>query len=120
LIVTLSISFDTECFFEEWRFRPTGRPFTRNAINADNWLYQLISYNESEFVDINLYLDAPIANETMFGELVVEALIGEERRLDQIGYISPNCVDTLPDNTTPIRFLNDHLDQVLASSQIEA
>ena len=114
---------------ERWRFMHAKPPkeltsltFTANGveINADNWQYELISYNAGEFVDIHLYLDAPIANDTMFSKLVVEALVGEERRLDQVGHISLDCVDAPPDNATPIEFLSDHLDRVLASPQTEA
>lgn len=91
------------------------------SINADNWRYQLTAYNAGEFVDIDLYLDAPISNETMFAELVVEALTGEERRLDQVGCITCRIVDPddLPANLTQIKHLNDHLDQVLATPDRE-
>jgi hypothetical protein len=60
--------------------------------------------------------------DTLFTELVVESLIGEECRLDRIGYISPTLVtnNTLEERSTPIRHLKDHLAKVLAPENEEA
>ena len=86
------------------------------TINADNWRYGLTAYNGGEFVDVDLYLDTPIPHEQLFCELVVEAVVGEERRLDQVADLKPHAIDiaSVPDDLTAIEFLNDHLDQVLA------
>lgn len=85
------------------------------TVCADGWRYQLISYNQGEFVDIVLFLDHSIANESIFCELVVESLLGEERRLESVGYInsSDSDADLEPDHLTPIRYLSAHLDQIL-------
>lgn len=85
-----------------------------HSVSADNWLYTLTAYNAGEFVDIDLYLDAPIPSNKMFSELVVESMLGEEVRLDRVGYITPHVADAVPDNVTPIQHLKDHLDDVLA------
>jgi hypothetical protein len=86
-----------------------------HSINADNWHYQLTAYDGGEFVDIDLYLDGAIPDDKMFCELVVEALLGEERRLDQVGHVTPHLADSVavPDNLTPIRYLKEHVDDVL-------
>ena len=85
------------------------------TVRADDWQYQLVSYNQGEFVDIVLLFDDPIANESIFCELVVESLLGEERRLESVGYISASDsdADLEPASLTPIRYLNEHLDLVL-------
>ena len=87
-----------------------------HAINADGWQYQLTAYNGGEFVDVDLYLDAVIPSVEVFTELVVESLVGEERRLDDIGHISTHVCehDSFPDDLTPIKYLKEHLDDVLA------
>jgi len=90
-----------------------------STICADNWRYHLTSYNDGEFVDIELLIDSnsgfPASQENLFSELVVESLIGEECRLDRVGYISPKIVkdNTCSDRATPIRHLKAHLSQVL-------
>ena len=96
------------------------------TINADDWRYRLIAYNQGEFVDIEIFVNAasqfPAAHEDLFCELVVEALIGEECRLDRVGYLMPNIVEdnTAIESSTAIRHLNDHLAQVLTPPQDEA
>ena len=96
------------------------------TISADDWRYRLIAYNQGEFVDVEIFVNAasefPAAHEDLFCELVVEALIGEECRLDRVGHLMPNIVDdnTVVENSTAIRYLNDHLTQVLTRTQNEA
>ena len=88
---------------------------SEQTVCADGWRYQLISYNQGEFVDIVLFLNDPIANESIFCELVVESLVGEKRRLESVGIVTSSIADadSEPAGLTPIRFLSAHLDQVL-------
>jgi hypothetical protein len=89
-------------------------------ICADNWRYRLTSYNKGEFVDIEIFFenaDAPPASkQQIFGELVIESIVGEVVSLDRIGDISYSCVDTYADiqGATSIQQLKKHLDEVLA------
>ncbi len=90
------------------------------TINADDWRYRLTSYNNGEFVDIEIFVNSssrfPSAHEDLFCELVTEALIGEELRLDRVGYLMPSIVDdnSKVEKSTPIQYLRDHLSKVLA------
>lgn len=118
-----------------WRFLPAKPPkallsLTFSArdctVNADDWRYRLTAYNNLEFIDIEIFVNArtelrPI-NEDLFCELVVEALVGEERRLERIGYLIPTVVEdnTAIENTTPIRYLKEHLEDLLDPTQSEA
>ena len=111
-----------------WRFAP-AKPrkelnslvFTAadSTICADDWRYHLTAYNDGEFVDIELLINGdsglPPSKETLFSELVVESLIGEECRLDRVGYITHSIVadNRQEGRSTPIRHLGDHLAQVL-------
>lgn len=112
----------------EWRFFPAKPPKELNSlvfetdnsrICADDWRYRLTAYNSGEFVDIELMINAesrfPSTQQAVFTELVVEALIGEECRLDRVGYLTPTIVanNALEEKSTPIRYLKDHLAQVL-------
>ena len=112
-----------------WKFVPAKPPKELNSlvfrtddseICADDWRYRLTAYSSGEFVDIELLINAesglPTAQEATFTELVVESLIGEECRLDRVGYLTPTIVadNTMEERSTPIRHLNDHLLQVLA------
>lgn len=96
------------------------------TINADDWRYRLIAYNQGEFVDIEIFVNAgseiPAAHEDLFCELVVEALIGEECRLDRVGCLMPNVVDdnTTIEKSTRIQHLKDHLAQVLGTAKNKA
>lgn len=88
------------------------------TVDAESWQYQLVSYNKGEFVDLLLYIDAegfPSAHEQLFTELVIESLVGEELRLDRVGIVQPNLVENTGEieNTTPIRYLHEHLLTVL-------
>lgn len=89
-------------------------------VNADDWRYRLTAYSNGEFVDIEIFVNAssglPEAHEDLFCELVVESLVGEQRRLDRIGYLKPTIVtdNTKIEKSIPIQYLADHLDQVLA------
>ena len=88
------------------------------TVDAEGWQYKLVSYNKGEFVDLLLYIDAegfPSAHDQLFAELVVESLVGEELRLDRIGFVQANIVENTREieNTTPIRFLHKHLLTVL-------
>ena len=93
------------------------------TINADDWRYQLTAYNNGEFADIDLFINSsnspPTVHLNIFCELVIEALLGEECRLDRIGYLTPNVVDdnTTIENSTAIQHLNDHLSQLLTPTQ---
>ena len=90
------------------------------TVDADNWRYLLTSYNDGEFVDIEILVnsadDLPVAHDSFFCELAVEALVGEERRLEQVGSLTPVVVEdnTAIERSTSMRFLNAHLDEVLS------
>lgn len=90
------------------------------TVNADAWRYRLTAYNGGEFVDIEIFANASCGlgggHENLFAELVVEALVGEERRLDRVGYLELSTVgdNATIDRSSPIRHLNDHLSQVLS------
>lgn len=88
------------------------------TVDAESWHYQLVSYNKGEFVDVLLYINAegfPLAHDQLFAELVVESLVGEELRLDRIGFIQPSIIENTEqlDRATPIRYLHEHLLTVL-------
>jgi hypothetical protein len=92
------------------------------TVDAENWRYQLVSYNKGEFVDLLLYINAtgfPLAHDQLFAELVVESLVGEELRLDRIGVVQPNIVENTGEleNLTPIRYLYEHLLTVLTPDE---
>lgn len=90
-----------------------------SSVVADDWRYRLTSYRSGEFVDIELLVDdgceLPSGEENLFGELVVESLIGEEFRLDRVGIIAITRVDNVmsEERSTSIRHLPDHLAKVL-------
>lgn len=116
---------------EDWIFLPSkprkalkNLNFTRGHTEVDgsNWLYRLTSFNEGEFVDIEIFIrekESPPENEiSHFSELIVESLVGEELRLERIGNIKteviPNAMNEEKlDHYTPIKHLYDHLQQVL-------
>lgn len=112
-----------------WHFLPAKPPkellsltFSAgdSSVNADDWRYRLIAYNKGEFVDIEIFINAssgfPAAQKDLFCELVVEALVGEELRLDRVGDLILKIVDdnTAVEKSTAIQHLADHLQQVLA------
>ena len=118
-----------------WQFLPAKPPkellsliFSARdcTINADDWRYRLTAYNKGEFVDIEIFINEasrfPTAHEDLFCKLVVEALIGEEHRLDRVGYLMPNVVEdnTTIHKSTAIQHLKDHLGQVLSPTHNEA
>lgn len=92
------------------------------TVSAENWKYLLTAYNGGEFVDVEILLDQPITHSQLFAELVVEAFVGEQRRLERIGLVT-----TLPsaahsgaplsaqrtEQLTDIQHLYDHLNAVL-------
>jgi hypothetical protein len=89
------------------------------STNADAWVYRMTSYNEGEFVDLEIFFEPSVApphgKEEVLCELVAEALLGEELRLDRIGTITPVSV---PDvraikNTTAMKHLRPHVIAVL-------
>ena len=90
-----------------------------HRINADNWLYRMTAYNGGEFVDIELFFPdddhRPSGHEPLFCELVVESLIGEELRLDRVGFLQPHILaaDTDACGLTQIQHLHDHLLSIL-------
>jgi hypothetical protein len=88
------------------------------TVDAESWQYQLVSYNNGEFVDLMLYINAkdfPSAHDQLFAELVVESLLGEELRSDRVGCVQPNIIEQTGriEKATPIRYLHDHLMTVL-------
>jgi hypothetical protein len=91
-----------------------------SSVCADEWRYRLTSYNSGEFVDIEIFYDSstspPAAHEDMFSELVVEAILGEELRLDRVGYLKPTLVPDVGtlESASAIRYLKEHLGKVLA------
>jgi len=94
----------------------------KGSVNADAWVYRMTAYNEGEFVDLELFFEpttAPLrGKEATVCELVVEALVGEELRLDRIGTITPVLVPDTDgiENTTAIQHLGPHLMAVLSPS----
>lgn len=111
-----------------WRFVPAKPRKVLNSlvfeagesrVVADDWRYRLVSYRSGEFVDIELLIDdgceLPSGQENLFGELIVESLIGEECRLDRVGIISITRVHNVmsEDRSTAIQHLPDHLAKVL-------
>jgi hypothetical protein len=90
------------------------------AVCADEWRYRLTSYNSGEFVDIEIFYDSstspPATHEQMFCELVVEAILGEELRLDRVGELTSMLVSHVGviENASEVRYLKKHLDKVLA------
>jgi hypothetical protein len=118
-----------------WQFVPAKPPKVLKSLVfmvddlrlcADDWRYRLTAYNSGQFVDIELLINNdggfPSQFDTLFTELVVESLIGEECRLVRIGYITPTLVtnNTLEERSTPIFHLKDHLAKVLAPEKEEA
>ena len=93
-----------------------------HSVNADEWLYRMTTYNGGEFVDIELFSpgadDLPTGHEQLFCELAVESLIGEELRLDRVGYLQPCLLaaDTDSGGLTELQHLYDHLLSVLDPS----
>ena len=93
------------------------------TVNADEWQYRMISYNDGEFVDVELFFEPstspPSYCEIMFCELVVEALLGEELRLERVGDLIPTLVQDVKvvENASEIRYLREHLAEVLAPIQ---
>src|SRR6266478_5623132 len=89
------------------------------STNADSWVYRMTSYNGGEFADLEIFFEASEApapgKEAALCELVVEAILGEEIRLDRIGVITPACVPNVRaiENTTAIKHLRAHLMEVL-------
>lgn len=87
---------------------------------ADGWRYRLTSYNNGEFVDIDLLYEAsdapPPGKEEVFCELVIEALVGEMTALERVGYVNHRAVADLEaeERATPLRYLKAHLDEVLS------
>jgi len=96
--------------------------FANVSTNADSWVYRMTSYNEGEFVDLEIFFEPtaapPRGKEGALCELVVEALIGEELRLDRIGYITPLSVPKIHgiEYTTAMQHLRSHLIEVLRPS----
>jgi hypothetical protein len=92
-------------------------------VNANEWRYRMTSYNDGEFVDIELFFEQssspPASHEHMFCELVVEALLGEELRLDRVGYLKPTSVQDVKavEKASAIRYLKEHIGDVLAPIQ---
>jgi len=88
------------------------------TVSAENWQYLLTAYNGGEFVDVEIRLDEPISHAPLFAELVVEALVGEQRRLERIGHVTalPSSAQSFAQRTdqlTDIQHLYDHLNLVL-------
>jgi hypothetical protein len=89
------------------------------STNADSWVYRMTSYNGGEFADLEIFFGAsdapPPGKEATLCELVVEAILGEEIRLDRIGVITPVSVSNVRaiEDTSGIRHLKTHLMEVL-------
>jgi hypothetical protein len=89
------------------------------STNADSWVYRMTSYNGGEFADLEIFFEpsaAPsLGKERTLCELVVEAILGEELRLDRIGAITPVSVPDVRaiENTTAMKHLRPHLIAVL-------
>jgi len=89
------------------------------SICPDDWRYRLTSYNDGEFVDIEIFYESstapPTAHVQTFCELAVEAVLGEALRLDRVGYLKPSLVEdvSVVENASEIRYLKKHLDEVL-------
>ena len=96
------------------------------STNADSWVYRMSVYNGGEFADLEIFYEPtaapPRGKEGTLCELVVEALVGEELRLDRIGYITPMLVPDVRaiENTTAIQHLRPHLMDVLRALDDDA
>jgi hypothetical protein len=92
-------------------------------VTADEWRYRMTLYNDGEFVDIELFFDPstspPTSHESIFCELVVEALLGEELRLERVGDLKPTSVRDVEgvESASEIRYLKEHICEVLAPIQ---
>lgn len=93
-------------------FRADGQ-----IIIADDWYYQLTAFNGGEFVDIDLYVDRRLRKASMVCELVVEALLGEEIRLEKVGRVTPHTADfvEVPDSLTEMKYLREHVAEIFAA-----
>jgi hypothetical protein len=93
------------------------------TVCADDWRYRLTSYGGGEFVDLELFYedhDSPAPSEAeLASELLVEALLGEAVALERVGLIEPSLVAKIDavDRATPLRYLKEHLNEVLAPLQ---
>lgn len=91
--------------------------------NADSWVFRMTSYNGGEFADLEIFFEpsaAPsLGKEATLCELVVEALVGEELRLERIGEITPVSVPDVRaiENTTAMKHLRPHLIEALSSTR---
>lgn len=86
---------------------------------ADSWACRITSYNDGEFVDLEIFYEAtaapPEGSELALCELVVEALVGEEVRLDRIGIVTPAKAEDVRSvsDSIPITELRQWLSRVL-------
>lgn len=84
-------------------------------ICGDEWAYRLTSYNNGEFFDVEVFSDVPSSMQqddlSVLTHCLIEALVGEFVYLEKIGAVTvyrPTDSRSL-ENTTPLRFLNEHL-----------
>jgi hypothetical protein len=94
-----------------------------HTVCADHWRYRLTSYGGGEFVDLELFYedhDSPApADPQLASELLVEALVGETVALERVGLVESSVVAKIDavDRATPLRYLKEHLNEVLAPLQ---
>lgn len=115
-----------------WKFFPAKPPKELSSlvvhvdgyeVCADRWFYRMTSYGGGEFVDLEIFYEEPDSPEPddveLATELLIEALVGEMVSLERIGAIDTHCVPDAGavERATPLRFLRNHLNQVLAPLQ---
>lgn len=88
-------------------------------ICGDEWAYRLTSYNNGEFFDIEVFSDAPSSmlqdDLIVLTHCLIEALVGEFVYLEKVGAVTiyrPTDPRSLED-TTALRFLNEHLTRLI-------
>jgi hypothetical protein len=92
-------------------------------IVADLWTYRLTAYNNYEFVDIEIFypqsVAIPAGMEASLAELIVEALVGEEMRLEKVGEIEIKKVQfpERTENASQIWTLGPQMNDIFASER---
>ena len=112
---------------ERWHFLPAKPPKGLRRLEfrlpdasalADDWRYVMLAYPDG-FMELDVLIPGDVAfsesRDQLFSELVVEALLGEEVRLQHIGRINSERVAPLPcSRGIPITSLREHVRERLS------